>query len=95
MFTVDNSPLIEQGSLIVIREPYRDGQRESTWTGPGFVRTTDDSFIEFDITDLLTTMEYDLVIRYEPQVCLFLLLSYLISILIWPLPISATWMATN
>ncbi|XP_021960938.1 laminin subunit beta-1 isoform X2 [Folsomia candida] len=53
-------------SPIVIREPYRDG-RDSTWSGPGFVRANEDSFIEFDVTDLTTTMEYDLVIRYEPQ----------------------------
>lgn len=51
----------------MIREPYRDG-RDSTWSGPGFVRANEDSFIEFDVTDLTTTMEYDLVIRYEPQV---------------------------
>jgi laminin beta 1 len=52
---------------VVIREPFRDG-RESTWTGPGFVRATDDSFLEFDVNDVTSSMEYDLIIRYEPMV---------------------------
>ncbi|ODN04402.1 Laminin subunit beta-1 [Orchesella cincta] len=51
---------------VQIREPYRDG-RDSTWTGPGFVRVYDDSYLEFDINDIMRTMEYDLVVRYEPQ----------------------------
>ncbi len=35
---------------------------------PSFVRACEDSYMEFDVTDLTTTMEYDLVIRYVPQV---------------------------
>lgn len=27
----------------------------------------DDSYLEFDIDDIMRTMEYDLVVRYEPQ----------------------------
>lgn len=51
---------------VVIREPFRDG-RENTWTGTGFMRTFEDSELEFTIDNIQTSMEYDIVIRYEPQ----------------------------
>ncbi|KAF5294829.1 hypothetical protein FQA39_LY00313 [Lamprigera yunnana] len=49
---------------VVIREPYRDG-RENTWTGTGFIRTYENSSIEFLIEDINMTMKYDIVIHYE------------------------------
>lgn len=51
----------------MIREPFRDG-RENTWTGTGFMRTFEGSTLEFIIDNIRTSMEYDIVIRYEPQV---------------------------
>ncbi|XP_071527687.1 laminin subunit beta-1 isoform X7 [Panulirus ornatus] len=51
---------------VVMREPYRDG-RETTWTGLGFMRVFEGSYLEFEIENIETNMEYDLVIRYEPQ----------------------------
>ncbi|XP_076033711.1 laminin subunit beta-1 isoform X3 [Oratosquilla oratoria] len=51
---------------VVMREPYRDG-RPTTWTGLGFMRVFQDSYLEFEIENVETSMEYDLVIRYEPQ----------------------------
>ncbi|XP_021926605.1 laminin subunit beta-1 isoform X2 [Zootermopsis nevadensis] len=51
---------------VVIREPFRDG-RENTWTGTGFMRTFEDSALEFIVDNIKTSMEYDIVIRYEPQ----------------------------
>nr|CAD7401088.1 unnamed protein product [Timema cristinae] len=51
---------------VVIREPFRDG-RENTWTGTGFMRTFEDSKLEFIVDNIQTSMEYDIVIRYEPQ----------------------------
>ncbi|XP_069950644.1 laminin subunit beta-1 isoform X10 [Cherax quadricarinatus] len=51
---------------VVIREPYRDGQ-VTTWTGLGFMRVFEGSYLEFEIENIETDMEYDLVIRYEPQ----------------------------
>lgn len=56
-----------QNCQVVMREPYRDG-RETTWTGLGFMRVFEDSYLEFEIENIETDMEYDLVIRYEPQV---------------------------
>lgn len=41
--------------------------RDPSWTGPGFVRAVEDSSIEFTLQPVSQSMEYDLVIRYEPQ----------------------------
>lgn len=56
---------ISDRAQLQIREPYRD--REPSWTGPGFVRAVEDSSIQFTLDSITQTMEYDLVIRYEPQ----------------------------
>ena len=56
-----------QRSQTVVREPYRDGRRTS-WTGPGFTRVFENSYIEFDIDNIERSLDYDLVVRYEPQV---------------------------
>lgn len=53
-----------QTCQVVIREPYRDG-RQKTWTGTGFVKSGENTYIEFTIDNIKTTMEYDLGIRYE------------------------------
>ena len=49
----------------LIREPPRD--RDQSWTGPGFVRAVEESSIVFTLDAISESMEYDLVIRYEPQ----------------------------
>ncbi|XP_043223097.1 laminin subunit beta-1-like [Amphibalanus amphitrite] len=56
----------DERSQTMVREPYRDGRRTS-WTGPGFTRVFQNSFIEFDIDNIERSMDYDLVVRYEPQ----------------------------
>ena len=50
---------------IVEREQYPNAPR--TWTGGGFLRVSDKSYVEFDIRNIPTTMEYDVYARYEPQ----------------------------
>ncbi|UYV80205.1 LAMB1 [Cordylochernes scorpioides] len=54
-----------QNTQVMVREPYPD--RESSWTGLGFMRVQEGTHIEFDITDVPASMEYDIIIRYEPQ----------------------------
>lgn len=58
---------MSQNCQVVLREPFRDG-RDSTWTGLGFMRVFKGSYLEFEIENIETSMEYDLVLSYEPQV---------------------------
>uniref|UniRef100_A0A1B6DHB4 Laminin subunit beta-2 n=1 Tax=Clastoptera arizonana TaxID=38151 RepID=A0A1B6DHB4_9HEMI len=52
---------------IEIREPYRDGQH-NTWSGPGFMRAFPNTDMEFPVNNIQTSMDYVIVIRYEPKV---------------------------
>ena len=47
------------------RQPYPNSER--SWTGVGFIRVYDRSSLEFDVTDIPSTGNYDVQIRYEPQ----------------------------
>ncbi|KAJ2950704.1 hypothetical protein O0L34_g8964 [Tuta absoluta] len=51
---------------IVIREPFPDGRKE-TWTGPGFMKLPEGSTLVFIINNLKKSMNYNILIRYEPQ----------------------------
>ncbi|XP_030748533.1 laminin subunit beta-1 isoform X2 [Sitophilus oryzae] len=50
---------------VVIRAPYKDG-RETTWTGTGFVKLYEGNFIEVYVNEISTSMDYDIIINYEP-----------------------------
>ncbi|NWV31765.1 LAMB1 protein, partial [Grantiella picta] len=55
---------LHQGS-VVEREPPSD--RPASWTGTGFARMLEGSWLEFHVSDVPFSTEYDVVIRYEPQ----------------------------
>ncbi|NWI18533.1 LAMB1 protein, partial [Crypturellus soui] len=42
--------------------------RPASWTGTGFARVVEGSSVEFHVANVPFSMEYDVVIRYEPQV---------------------------
>lgn len=42
-----------------------------SWTGPGFARVKDGAGLVFTIDNIPYAMEYDIIIRYEPEVCAY------------------------
>ncbi|CAG9828598.1 unnamed protein product [Diabrotica balteata] len=64
-FLLYEAEAAKSNGQVVIREPYRDG-RKNTWTGTGFGKTFQGGFLEFVIDDIKTSMNYDIVVRYEP-----------------------------
>uniref|UniRef100_A0A6Q2YJC7 Laminin, beta 2 (laminin S) n=1 Tax=Esox lucius TaxID=8010 RepID=A0A6Q2YJC7_ESOLU len=56
-----------EAELAVLGQESSSG-RPSTWTGTGFAKVPEGSSLEFFITNVPYSMEYDLLIRYETQV---------------------------
>uniref|UniRef100_A0A8C1L0A5 Laminin, beta 2-like n=1 Tax=Cyprinus carpio TaxID=7962 RepID=A0A8C1L0A5_CYPCA len=57
-----------QPSVSTVHRERQPGQMV-TWTGPGFARVKDGAGLEFTISNIPYAMEYDIMIRYEPEVC--------------------------
>lgn len=58
---------VDSQVLEVVERPVTNRESPS-WTGPGFVRLQEGQEVEFLVTSLPRAMDYDLLLRLEPQV---------------------------
>ena len=56
----------EGQTKVIVRAPHPG--RPTTWTGEGFMEVHEGDKIDFEISNLGQSMEYEIVVRYEPQV---------------------------
>ena len=64
-YEAENAIMKSPDARTEIREVSRVSDR--TWTGDGFVYVTDRSSLEFEINNVPTLMQYDVIVRYESQ----------------------------
>ncbi|XP_063635942.1 laminin subunit beta-1 [Cydia splendana] len=62
---IDDNAIQSQLCHVVIRENYPDG-RKKPWTGPGFMKIPEGSTLVFVVNNLKTSMNYNILVRYEP-----------------------------
>uniref|UniRef100_UPI003AAF4A91 laminin subunit beta-4 n=1 Tax=Centroberyx gerrardi TaxID=166262 RepID=UPI003AAF4A91 len=58
---------LDPGSALQIIPRRRTADQPVTWTGPGFVRALDGAGLRFTVDNLPSSLDYQLVIRYEPE----------------------------
>lgn len=61
----------EPGSPLQIILRQRVSDRSVTWTGLGFVRVQDGAGLRFTVSNIPATLDYYVVVRYEPEVSPF------------------------
>lgn len=60
-----HNPASHQGSVVERESPT---DHPALWTGTGFARMLEGGWVEFHVSDVPFSTEYDVIIRYEPQV---------------------------
>ena len=59
---------LEPGNPLQIVPRQRTADRHVTWTGPGFVRVQDGAGLRFTVDNVPSSLDYQLVVRYEAEV---------------------------
>lgn len=63
-----NTIPLEPGNALQIIPRQRTADQPITWTGLGFVRVQEGAGLRFTVDNLPSSMDYQLAIRYEPEV---------------------------
>ncbi|KAM3872975.1 laminin subunit beta-4 [Diretmus argenteus] len=64
---VEKAIPLDPGSALQIIPRQRMADQPITWTGPGFVRALNGAGLRFTVDNLPTSLDYQLVIRYESE----------------------------
>lgn len=63
-----NTIPLDPGNALQIIPRQRTADQPITWTGLGFVRVLEGAGLRFTVDNLPSSMDYQLAIRYEPEV---------------------------
>ena len=69
-----SSPQGQNNGKVVPREP-QTGE-DVSWTGDGFTEVKDKAALEYAVTNVPYTGEYNILVRYEPKVRLLIELDF-------------------
>ena len=70
----------QQNGKVVPREPTPGGV---TWTGDGFTEVKDNTALEYAVTNVPYTGEYNILVRYEPKVGTSWVISWVCNTITW------------
>uniref|UniRef100_A0A8C8B6W0 Laminin subunit beta 4 n=1 Tax=Otus sunia TaxID=257818 RepID=A0A8C8B6W0_9STRI len=68
IYEAEHAKPLDSAVAVVFRQP--SAGRSVTWTGPGFARVPSGAGLRFAINNVPFAMDFDITIRYEPEVLL-------------------------